>query len=77
MSRGTVGGLRKGLGTLGEVRDRSGDPWGYPGRIGGPLWLSETGRGTLGEGRVGRLSGRSGMGLGTVGDVRDGSLDPR
>ena len=45
--------VRDGLRTLGVVRDRSGDPWGGPGRVGGPSGRSWTGRGTLEEIRDG------------------------
>ena len=50
--RGTLGGFEMGQGTLGEVQDGSGEPWGGPGRFKGPLGKSRsfrTGRGTLGE----------------------------
>ena len=53
--------------TLPGVRDMSGDPWGWPGRVGGPLGMSVMGRGP---------SGRSGTGGGTLKDGRDVSLHP-
>ena len=40
-------------GTLGEVRDGSGDPPYNPGRVGGPSGRSGTGQGTIGEVRDG------------------------
>ena len=49
-------------GTLKEVWDRSRDPRGGPGRVGGPSGRCGTGR---------RLLGRSRMGQGTLGEVRD------
>ena len=42
-----------GCGTLGEVRDGSGDPQGGLGWVGGPSVGSGTGRETLGEVRDG------------------------
>ena len=42
-----------GLATLREVRDGLWNPWGGPGRVGGPLGISGTGCGTLGEFRDG------------------------
>ena len=65
-----------GWGTLKEVRDRSGDPTGGPGRVGGPSGMFEMGwealivvRDELGDPRkgprrVGALLGRFGTGQG-------------
>ena len=67
-----------GWGTLGEVRDGSGDPRGCPGRFVGPSGRSETGWGTLGEVRDGRWTLRAVWDcLGTLGEVQNGSGDPR
>ena len=55
-------------GTLGEVRDGSGDPRGGPGQIVGPSGRSRTGQRTLKEVRDGS---------GTLAEVLDGSRDPR
>ena len=66
-------------GTVGEVRDLSGEHWGGLGMVGGPSGRSEMGRGTVrevrdgsgdrrgGPGRVGGLSGRSGTDRWTLG----------
>ena len=61
-----------GRGTLGEVRDGSGDPCGDAGRVGGKFVRSGTGRGThswswMGLGTLGRHAERSCTGRGTVG----------
>ena len=61
--------------TLVEVWNGSEDLRSFPGRVRGPSWRSETGRGTLGEDRDG--SSRSGTGQGTLRKVRDSSDDPR
>ena len=53
-----------GRGTLGEVRDGSGDPLGGQRRVGDP-WG--------GLKRVGGHLGIVGTGRGTLGEVRDGS----
>ena len=50
----------QGRGTLGEVWDVSGDPWGGSGRVGGHTQMYGTGRGTL------RGSGSSRWTLGEV-----------
>ena len=54
--------------TLGEVRDGLEDTRGRPGRVGGPLRCSGTGRGTIGEVLDGSGNPRK---------VREGSEDPR
>ena len=62
-----------GRGTLGEVRDRSGDPRK------GPRWVGEIskvqdglGEHREGAGRLGGTSSRSKTGRGNLGEVRDG-----
>ena len=49
MGRGTLGKVRKGSGSLGEVQERSEDPRGGSGRVVGASGRSESGRGTFGE----------------------------
>ena len=44
-----MGKSETGQGTLGEVRDMLGDPWAGPGRVGGSLMRSGTGRKKLVE----------------------------
>ena len=73
-------GSKTGLGTLGEVQDRLGEPRGGPGRVVRPSGWSETGQGTLGKIRDGlrtwrrSATGREtfGGGPGRVGEVRNG-----
>ena len=77
-----------GWGTLPEVRDRSGETLGGPGRVGGPSRRSGTGRGTLskvwdrlgdpprGLRRARELSRRSGTGRVTLTEVRNRLEDP-
>ena len=71
----TWGRSAMGCGTLGVVRDRSRDPRGIPGLIGGPSGRSGMGRRTLDEVRY-RL-GRCVTGRRTLGVVKDESGDPR
>ena len=63
-----------GRGTLGEVRDGSGDPRGCSGRV----WTIPAARDGSGDpqggpGRVGGISMRSGTGWGTLSEARDRS----
>ena len=69
MGRGTLEDVRDGCGTLGLVRDKSGDPRVGPGWVGVHLGRSEMGRGTLRDvwDRSGDPSERSGAGRGTLG----------
>ena len=69
-------------GTLGVVRNGSGDPWRGAGRVGEPSRRTGMGRGTLWEvrktlGEVRGHSQRSETGLMTLPEVRDGSGDPQ
>ena len=59
-----------GWGTVGEVRDLSGERWGGPGMVGGPSGRSEMGRGTVGK--VLDWSGDPRSGPGWVGGSRGG-----
>ena len=58
-----------GRGTLGEDRDRLGDPRVWPRRIRGPSRMSRTGRWTLGEvrGNLGEVQGTLKEVRGTLG----------
>ena len=86
---GPSGKSGTGRGTLGEVRNRSGDLRVGEGQVRGPTRRSGTDRGTYGEvqdgsvdyprglGWDGEPSGRSGTCRLTLGEVRDGSEHPR
>ena len=70
----TLEAVWDGLGTLGEVRDGSGDPQRSLGRVVEVRDRTGDPRGCLG--RVRRPLVRSGMGQGTLVDVRNRSGDP-
>ena len=68
MGRGTLRDVQNRSGTIGKIRDGSGDPLGGPRRVERTSGRSGTGRGNLGEVRYGS---------GTLGKVLYGSWDPR
>ena len=73
--RNCFGRCGTGWETNGEVRDGSGDIWGGPGRVKGPLGRSGTGLEKCGT--VEAPTGRSKTGQETLREVRDGLGDPR
>ena len=70
-----MGRYGTGRGTLEDLRDGSGNPWGGPGRVGRYLGEVRNGFGDprKGTGRVGGPSGMTGTGRETIGEVRNGS----